>query len=108
MSRILIVDEDRLFSGPAALVLRNAGDTVDCVASGEQAIQILQSVQPDLILLDLRLPGMSGLSFLRRLRADDRWSAIPVVVVSASADSPLRAEALELEARGCLVKGCFS
>ena len=90
------------------MVLRQAGYTMDCAASGEEALRLLDSVQPDLILLDLMMPGMGGLTFLRRLRADERWATLPVVVLSAGSDGKPGTEALELGARACLVKGAFS
>jgi CheY-like chemotaxis protein len=108
VKRILLVDDDPLFRKPAALVLRNAGYAVDCAASGEEALRTLESIQPELILLDLIMPGMGGLAALRLLRADQRWAAMPVVVLSASAEGPEGTEALKLGAKACLLKGAFS
>ena len=108
MKRILLVDDEPSFRAPASLVLRQAGYSVDCAGSGEEALRLLQSVQPDLILLDLRMPGMGGLAFLRRLRGDERWAALPVIVLSANSDGKPGTEALELGARACLLKGAFS
>ena len=51
---------------------------------------------------------MGGLALLRRLRADPRWAALPVVVLSAGSDGDLGTEALGLGARACLLKGSFS
>ena len=77
MRRILLVDDEAWFRIPAALMLRNGGYHVDCAANGDQALKLLESIQPDLILLDLMMPGMSGLTFLSRLRADERFAALP-------------------------------
>jgi CheY-like chemotaxis protein len=54
------------------------------------------------------MPEMSGLSFLRRLRGDERFAAMPVVVLSAVSDGQLGTEALALGAKACLTKGSFS
>src|SRR4051794_13923760 len=108
MTRILVIDDERLLRAPVASVLRHAGYEVDCAGSGEEALQVLESATPDLILLDLMMPGMGGLGFLRRLRADERWAAVPVIVLSAGSDGEQGTEAFKLGARACLLKGTFS
>jgi CheY-like chemotaxis protein len=108
MTRILLVDDEAWFRTPAAIMLRQGGYHVDCAASGEEALQLLESIHPDLILLDLVMPGMGGLSFLRRIRADERFAAMPVIVLSAVSDGQPGTEALALGAKACLVKGSFS
>jgi CheY-like chemotaxis protein len=108
MTRILVIDDERLLRAPVASVLRHAGYEVDCAGSGEEALQLLESARPDLILLDLMMPGMGGLGFLRRLRADERWAAVPVIVLSAGSDGEQGTEAFKLGARACLLKGTFS
>ena len=107
MTRILMVDDEPSFGTPAALVLRRAGHHVDCAPDAETALKLLESIHPDLILLDLMMPGMGGLSFLRRLRADERFAAMSVVVLSACADGEPGSEALSLGAMACLLKGSF-
>ena len=108
MTRILLVDDEPWFRTPAALMLRKDGYHVDCAANGEEALKLLEKGRPDLILLDLLMPGMSGLSFLRRLRADERFAAMPVVVLSAWSDGQPGTEALAMGAKACLIKGSFS
>ena len=66
--------------------------------SAEDAIHALQDNRPDVVLLDLNLPGMDGLTFLRLLKADPRVAALPVVAVTAYPDSFQRAQ---LMAAGC-------
>ena len=107
MARILVVDDDVWFRTPASMILRQGGHHVDTAASGEDALRLLESIHPDLILLDLMMPGMGGLNFLRRLRADERFAAMPVVVLSAWADGEPGTEALALGAKACLLKGSF-
>jgi CheY-like chemotaxis protein len=108
MARILVVDDYQLFREPVALTLRNAGHVADCASDGEEALRLLEGIQPDLILMDLAMPGMDGLTFLRRLFVDERWAAIPVIVLSAECDGTNGQEALRLGARECLVKGSLS
>ena len=108
MRRILLIDDEAWFRAPAALMLRNGGYHVDCAASADEALKLLESIHPDLILLDLMMPGMSGLTFLRLIRADERFAALVVVVLSAWADGQPGTDALALGAKACLVKGSFS
>ena len=81
MNHILIVDDDSHINQMLTDVLRNEGYTVSNAYSGTEALMILQQSRPDLILLDLMLPGMTGEALLPQIRE------IPVIVVSAKADT---------------------
>jgi len=67
--------------------------------SGEEALDLLQSAQPDLILLDMQLPGMDGLSVARCLKSDPERSGIPIIGVSAHA---MAADIQKARAAGCV------
>ena len=56
------------------------GYGVDTAASGEEALALAEATPPDVVLLDLGLPGIDGLAVIRRLR---RWSSVPIVILSA-------------------------
>jgi PAS domain S-box-containing protein len=95
---ILIVDDS-----PAALVLltdilKAEGYDVRPADSGELAITAATTVQPDLILLDVRMPGMGGFEVCRQLKASPATRDIPVIFISATADSEERAEGWKLGA----------
>jgi len=78
-------------------VVAEAGD-------GEQAIELARDLRPDLVLLDLMLPGCSGLEVLRRLRAEPRTWGTPVVIVTAFAGTAERQEAEAAGADGFIAK----
>ncbi len=81
---VLVVDDDEAIRDVVAEVLREEGYNVACAANGLQALrQIEGDHHPDLVLLDLMMPVMSGWEVLEQLQADERLSRIPVVVVSA-------------------------
>lgn len=80
MSRILCVDDEPNMLRTLAVNLRARGYEVDTAESGERALDLARERQPDVVLLDLGLPGISGLDVLRSLRT---WTNIPVVVLSA-------------------------
>ena len=80
MPNILIIDDDASISEMLSEALENEGYSVTKAYSGTEAVMILSQNQPDLILLDLMLPGMSGEELLPKIKD------IPVIVVSAKAD----------------------
>lgn len=86
------------------LVLRHAPTEVIPAQDAEAAWQILQTTLPDLILLDMMLPGMSGLDFLAQLRADKRFRTVPVIVLSIRSDINFRRRAQELGVYRYLLK----
>jgi putative two-component system response regulator len=72
--------------------------------SGNMALLILDRVKPDLILLDIEMPGMSGLDFMAALRGKEALRDIPVIFVTAHADKDLVEDAAKRGARGYVVK----
>lgn len=81
----LIVEDDRDIVALFRHVLDIAGYHTEIVLDGREAMQRLESSHPNIVLLDLQLPGMSGVEILTRMRANERMSTIPVVVITAYA-----------------------
>ena len=81
MSRILIIDDDVHIGNMLEELLAREGYQISRAYSGTEALLALSAVRPDLILLDLMLPGLSGEEVLPRLRG------VPVIVLSAKADT---------------------
>jgi len=84
--KILLVDDSRPIRTENQHALVEAGYEVICAEDGESALQLAQTVQPDLILLDLILPKMSGPDVLEHLKQDAKTAKIPVVVLSSLCD----------------------
>lgn len=82
-SRILIVEDERHIARLFDHVLRKEGYEVTLAHDAEQARELIGQCAPDALLLDLVLPGMSGLDLLRELRGDPRWAGLVVIVLSA-------------------------
>ena len=80
MSRILCVDDEPFLLRTLGQNLRARGYVVDLAETGEQALEIAQATRPDAIVLDLGLPGISGMEVIRSLR---HWTSAPIVVLSA-------------------------
>jgi DNA-binding response OmpR family regulator len=101
MKHVLVVEDE---SGIARLIrdyLEQAGFAVQLASNGETALALAQAVPPDIIVLDLGLPGIDGLDVTRSLR---RNSAVPIIVVTARGDESDRIVGLELGADDYMVK----
>lgn len=81
--KVLLVDDSRPIRRENERALTKAGYEVICAEDGEAALQLAQEQRPDLILLDLLLPKMSGTEVLQHLKSDVRTSDIPVVILNA-------------------------
>ena len=84
---ILIVDDAPASLGLLQDMLRGRGHRTFVATSGERALDLAQRVQPDLILLDVMLPGLDGLETCRRLKAEPTTADIPVIFVSACSET---------------------
>jgi diguanylate cyclase (GGDEF)-like protein len=79
----LIIEDDRDIAALFRHVLDIAGYHTEIEMHGKEAVKHLHSVRPDIVLLDLHLPGVSGVQILEQMRADERLKSVPVVVVTA-------------------------
>lgn len=104
-ARVLMVEdepENRLFIG---MMLRAEGYEVIEAEDGPSALDLLgQMERPDLILLDVMMPGMNGWRVFERIRADERWHGIPVVMLTALAQSSDVQRAVQLGVDGYVTK----
>ena len=99
--KILVVEDEKSIAHFISTVLANNGYEAMQARSGSEAISMISSHCPDLIILDLGLPDMDGLDILRQLRS---WSSLPVVVASARAHEKDKVTALDLGADDYLTK----
>jgi len=103
-SRVLTIEDSDQIRAMIARVLRDQGYVALEAEGGEQGLALAASERPDLILLDLDMPEMSGLTVVRRLKEDEGTSDIPVVFLTGKADEDARAAALEAGAAKYLTK----
>lgn len=99
--RILCVEDDPQMRAFLLTQLKARGFYTHAVRDGAQAIDMAAIFQPQLVLLDLSLPSLDGLAFLRRLR---EWSSAPVIVLSAHDEEPVKIKALDQGADDYLTK----
>ena len=95
---VLVIEDNRMNLELASEVLHAAGFTVLEAMTGGEGIRVATERLPDLVLLDMRLPDMDGLEVVRRLRADPRTAALPVVALTAQA---MKGDELAARRAGC-------
>ena len=100
--RILVVDDEKNVRFTVAHALRSDGYTVDSAGSGTEGLDRTSSIRYDLILVELRMPGMTGIDMLRELRQRD--PAMPAVIITAYGVPQQLVEAAELGAIDCIHK----
>ncbi|HKD43173.1 MAG TPA: response regulator [Myxococcaceae bacterium] len=99
---ILVVDDDPDILEALSEILESEGFAIRQARNGQEALEILETVSPNLILLDLMMPVMDGWEFAEKMRRRVDWSQIPVIVLSA--DRNIGGRARELGALGYLAK----
>jgi two-component system cell cycle response regulator len=102
--RVLIADDDRVFVELTRQRMRALGFDVHVAYDSPTALMAAVRNPPDLILLDIGMPGGTGLHTLRRLKASGRTEHVPVVVITASTDPNVRTAAIDDGAVAVLLK----
>lgn len=106
--RILLVEDDRFLRRACEAGLERQGFIMLTAADGEEGLRLARTEAPDLILLDILMPKMSGIEVLRALKADEGTRNIPVLVLSNSSQEDSMQQATTLGAIGYLVKANLS
>lgn len=83
---IVLVEPEQVVAEVTAFRLEMLGYRVTCLTSAEQALRLVAEDLPDLIILDLVLPGMDGMELIERLTTDEATSCLPIMVLSVDAD----------------------
>jgi two-component system, OmpR family, KDP operon response regulator KdpE len=100
-ARILVADDEASIRRSLKINLESRGYTVDAAETGEKAIKAFENRRPDLLILDLLMPGMGGIDVVLKLRA---VSTIPIIVLSAMGEEAEKVKALELGADDYMTK----
>jgi twitching motility two-component system response regulator PilH len=105
---VLLVEDDKFLRKASEVSLKKRGLTVLTAADGEEGLQQARANTPDLILLDMLMPRLSGMETLEALKKDERTRDIPVVILSNSSIETKVQKAKALGAVGYLVKASLS
>jgi len=95
--RILVVDDEQISRDGVAEVLTDEGYEVAVAADGQEAITLLPSFQPDLVLTDLQLPGLDGIGVLNHVRSVSPTTLVMIFTADTTIDAKRRAERLGVE-----------
>lgn len=104
MAKILVAEDEKDIRDLLSFTLQFAGHTVITVSNGEEAWQAAPSVMPDLILMDVRMPRMTGYEACQRIKADPQTTHIPVVFLSAKGQEAEIQQGLQAGASEYLLK----
>lgn len=104
VTRVLVVEDDRDIAELVAHHLGRAGYATECLYSGHSVLASLQDDPPDLLVLDLMLPGQSGLEICRAVRSEPRLANIPIIMLTAKSEEADRIAGLELGADDYVTK----
>lgn len=104
MAHILITDDDAIILRSLRRVLEREEFQVSEAISGSQALQLIPEVRPDLLVLDIVMPEMSGIELCRRVRADPFTARLPIIFLTAKGRSDQVAEGLDAGADDYLIK----
>ncbi len=86
MSRVLVVDDSMTQRQLMTTVLEDNGLTVSIASDGKEALEQLQSIQPDIVVLDVVMPGMNGYEVCRSIKKDPNTQNVPVVMCSSKSE----------------------
>jgi two-component system phosphate regulon response regulator PhoB len=101
---VLVVEDERDIQELVRYNLSKDGYAVQCVGTGEEALRAVQSAPPDLVLLDLMLPGLDGLEVCRRLKGEASTGQLPVIMLTAKGEEADIVTGLELGADDYITK----
>ena len=104
MKKILIVDDDVTFQKIMSDSLKSSGYIVSVASDGEEGLVATEKESPDLIILDLAMPKLGGIDFLKMLNKDNDVNKIPVLIMSNFSGSDKVNEGIEYGVRGFIVK----
>jgi two-component system, OmpR family, response regulator MtrA len=101
MTLIMVVDDDQDLAEMLAIVLTGEGMEVDLVGRGDEVMEIFRATPPDLVLLDIMLPGIDGIEVCKQIRAE---SMVPIVMLTAKGETTDIVKGLEFGADDYIVK----
>ena len=104
MAKILVVDDDVTVTQLLKMLLTMEGHQATTINDGNEALEMANQLQPDLITLDLMMPGLTGFELCELLQNDTRLKTTPVLVISARDDNESKEKAYQAGARGYITK----
>ncbi|MCR5428527.1 MAG: response regulator [Lachnospiraceae bacterium] len=100
---ILVIDDMAAILEHAKQLLKDEYSVIPCI-SAKQALEIMDKRKPDLILVDINMPEMDGFDFIRRIKSDERFSDVHVMMITAEITSQIESKGYELGAENFVLK----
>ncbi len=97
-NRILVVDDDAMNLRMAEFILNKNGYVVYKAASGQEALEFIETESVDLFLLDIEMPGMDGFELMQVLQASEKWKKVPVIFLTADRSAETEEKCFEMGA----------
>ena len=104
MKKVLIVDDDMVFQKTMTDKLKEKGYEVISAMDGEEGLKQATTSNPDIMLLDIKMPKMDGISLLRQLRKNDDMPKMPILITSNMTGTENIADGISLGVRGYIIK----
>jgi DNA-binding response OmpR family regulator len=104
MKKILIIEDDQIVSNVYRNKLAVEGYQTDTAPDGESGLKVMRTFKPDLIILDLMLPGITGLAVIKQVRSEEEFAKVPIIVFSNTYLTNLIQEAWKAGATKCISK----
>ncbi len=104
VKRVMTVDDSKTMRDMVAFTLRGAGFHVTAAEDGKQALALLATNPVDVVITDLNMPVLDGVGLIRALRAEPKWRAVPILMLTTESDSSKKAEGKSAGATGWIVK----
>lgn len=105
---ILLAEDDRFVSDIYKRKLSMDGYGVLYAADGREALNFLEAQIPDLVLLDIMMPVIDGMEVLEKMKGDDRWKKIPVIMLTNLAEKDNIEKSISMGANGYIIKAHFT
>ncbi len=102
--QVLAVDDSRTMRDMLNMALRGGGFIPHLAEDGQHGLEVLQDINPDVIITDINMPRLDGFGFINALRADAKWRKIPILVLTTESADTLKARARDAGATGWIVK----
>src|SRR6478736_2449816 len=103
-SRILVIEDEPANIQALSTILKERGYNISIATNGRQALEVLERIRPDLILLDIMMPEMDGFETCRRIKASTAWREIPIIFLTAKTDTADIVRGFELGALDYVAK----
>ena len=100
---IMVIDDMAAILEHAKQLLKDEYSVIPCI-SAKQALEIMDKRKPDLILVDINMPEMDGFDFIRRIKSDERFSDVHVMMITAEITSQIESKGYELGAENFVLK----